>query len=84
MSDVATFLSTCALVIVTPGQDTALTIRDTLLGGRSGDIPLARERSRRVRFSEVQTSTNRRDAARRDALTDLARMGQEIEHLLVG
>ncbi len=28
------FLGVSALVIVTPGQDTALTIRNTLLGGR--------------------------------------------------
>ncbi|MDX6542550.1 MAG: hypothetical protein QOK32_153, partial [Gaiellaceae bacterium] len=28
------FLAISALVIVTPGQDTALTIRNALLGGR--------------------------------------------------
>ncbi len=32
----AAFLGISALVIVTPGQDTVLTIRNTLLGGRAG------------------------------------------------
>jgi threonine/homoserine/homoserine lactone efflux protein len=32
------FLGIAALLIVTPGQDTALTIRNTLLGGRSAGI----------------------------------------------
>ncbi len=32
--DVAAFFAISALVIVTPGQDTALTIRNSLLGGR--------------------------------------------------
>ncbi len=36
MEAVAAFLGISALVIVTPGQDTALTIRNTLLGGRRG------------------------------------------------
>jgi threonine/homoserine/homoserine lactone efflux protein len=35
------FLGVSAVVIVTPGQDTALTIRNTLLGGRSGGIATA-------------------------------------------
>jgi threonine/homoserine/homoserine lactone efflux protein len=30
------FLAVSALVIVTPGPDTALTIRNSLLGGRAG------------------------------------------------
>jgi len=30
------FLAVAILVIVTPGQDTALTIRNTLFGGRPG------------------------------------------------
>jgi threonine/homoserine/homoserine lactone efflux protein len=34
MSELAAFLGVSALVIVTPGQDTALTIKNTLLGGR--------------------------------------------------
>jgi threonine/homoserine/homoserine lactone efflux protein len=34
MGQLAAFLGIAALVIVTPGQDTALTIRNTLLGGR--------------------------------------------------
>jgi threonine/homoserine/homoserine lactone efflux protein len=37
-AQVAAFLSVSALVIVTPGQDTALTIRNTLLGGRRGGV----------------------------------------------
>src|SRR5262249_61112660 len=32
------FLGVAAMVIVTPGQDTALTIRNTLLGGRRSGI----------------------------------------------
>jgi threonine/homoserine/homoserine lactone efflux protein len=37
IANLAAFLAVSALVIVTPGQDTALTIRNTLLGGsRSG------------------------------------------------
>jgi threonine/homoserine/homoserine lactone efflux protein len=38
MTELASFLGIAALVIVTPGQDTALTIRNTLLGGRTGGI----------------------------------------------
>lgn len=37
----ASFLGVAALVIVTPGPDTALTIRNTLLGGRSGGVSTA-------------------------------------------
>jgi threonine/homoserine/homoserine lactone efflux protein len=36
--DVAAFLGISVLVIVTPGQDTALTIRNSLLGGRRGGL----------------------------------------------
>jgi threonine/homoserine/homoserine lactone efflux protein len=39
--DVAAFLGIAVLVIVTPGQDTALTIRNTLLGGRAGGTSTA-------------------------------------------
>ena len=35
------FLAVSAIVIVTPGQDTALTIRNALLGGRAGGIATA-------------------------------------------
>jgi len=35
------FFVVSALVIVTPGQDTALTIRNTLLGGRGGGVATA-------------------------------------------
>ena len=35
------FLGVSLLVIVTPGQDTALTIRNTLLGGRRGGVATA-------------------------------------------
>lgn len=38
VTELATFLGVSALVIVTPGQDTALTIRNTLLGGRRGGV----------------------------------------------
>jgi threonine/homoserine/homoserine lactone efflux protein len=34
VADLAAFLAVAVLVIVTPGQDTALTIRNALLGGR--------------------------------------------------
>jgi threonine/homoserine/homoserine lactone efflux protein len=37
----AAFLGVSALVIVTPGQDTALTIRNTLVGGRRGGLATA-------------------------------------------
>ena len=38
MSSFLAFLSISVLVIVTPGPDTAITIRNTLLGGRVGGI----------------------------------------------
>ena len=38
MTHLAAFLAVSALVIVTPGQDTALTIRNALLGGRRGGV----------------------------------------------
>ena len=38
MGEIAAFLGVSVLVIVTPGQDTALTIRNTLLGGRRGGV----------------------------------------------
>jgi threonine/homoserine/homoserine lactone efflux protein len=38
MSELAAFLAVAALVIVTPGPDTALTIRNTVLGGRRGGV----------------------------------------------
>ena len=37
----AAFLGVAILVIVTPGPDTALTIRNTLLGGRAGGVSTA-------------------------------------------
>jgi threonine/homoserine/homoserine lactone efflux protein len=40
-AQLAAFLGVSAVVIVTPGQDTALTIRNTLLGGRSGGYATA-------------------------------------------
>ncbi len=36
--ELATFLGVSLIVIVTPGQDTALTIRNTLVGGRRGGV----------------------------------------------
>ena len=38
MSQLLAFLGVSALVIVTPGQDTALTIRNTLAGGRRAGV----------------------------------------------
>jgi threonine/homoserine/homoserine lactone efflux protein len=38
VSQLLAFLGVSALVIVTPGQDTALTIRNTLLGGRRAGV----------------------------------------------
>ena len=38
MADLLAFLGIAALVIVTPGQDTALTIRNTLAAGRRGGV----------------------------------------------
>jgi threonine/homoserine/homoserine lactone efflux protein len=38
MGDLVAFLGVAALVIVTPGQDTALTVRNALLGGRRGGV----------------------------------------------
>jgi threonine/homoserine/homoserine lactone efflux protein len=38
MSGIAAFLGVSLLVIVTPGQDTALTIRNTLVGGRRAGV----------------------------------------------
>jgi len=39
--ELVAFLGVSALVIVTPGQDTALTIRSTLLGGRQAGVSTA-------------------------------------------
>ena len=41
MGELAAFLGIAILVIVTPGQDTALTIRNTMLGGRSAGVGTA-------------------------------------------
>ena len=41
MTHAFAFLSVAAVVIVTPGQDTALTIRNTLSGGRGGGVATA-------------------------------------------
>ena len=38
MNQLAAFLAVSAIVIVTPGQDTALTIRNSLLGGRRAGV----------------------------------------------
>jgi threonine/homoserine/homoserine lactone efflux protein len=40
-AQLAAFLGVSAVVIVTPGQDTALTIRNTLLGGRRSGVTTA-------------------------------------------
>ncbi len=41
MSDALAFLGVCALVICTPGPDTALTIRNSIVGGRRGGVRTA-------------------------------------------
>ena len=41
VTDLAAFFGVAALVIVTPGQDTALTIRNSLLGGRLSGLSTA-------------------------------------------
>jgi threonine/homoserine/homoserine lactone efflux protein len=41
VAELAAFLGIAILVIVTPGQDTALTIRNTLLGGPRGGVATA-------------------------------------------
>jgi threonine/homoserine/homoserine lactone efflux protein len=41
MTDLAAFLTVSIVVIVTPGQDTALTIKNTLLGGRRAGVRTA-------------------------------------------
>jgi threonine/homoserine/homoserine lactone efflux protein len=41
ITHLAAFLGVSALVIVTPGQDTALTIRNTLVAGRRGGVATA-------------------------------------------
>jgi threonine/homoserine/homoserine lactone efflux protein len=41
VTHLAAFLAVAVVVIVTPGQDTALTIRNTLLGGRRGGVATA-------------------------------------------
>ena len=41
MTHLLAFVGVSLLVIVTPGQDTALTIRNTLLGGRRGGVRTA-------------------------------------------
>ena len=38
MTEVLAFLGVCALVICTPGPDTALTIRNSITGGRRGGL----------------------------------------------
>jgi threonine/homoserine/homoserine lactone efflux protein len=38
VAELASFLGVSALVIMTPGQDTALTIRNTLVGGRRAGV----------------------------------------------
>src|SRR5918911_4798279 len=41
MGEVLAFLGVAVLVIVTPGPDTAVTIRSTLLGGRTAGVMTA-------------------------------------------
>jgi threonine/homoserine/homoserine lactone efflux protein len=41
MTELLAFVGVAAVVIVTPGQDTALTIRNTVLGGRGAGVRTA-------------------------------------------
>src|SRR5438105_14136136 len=41
VSDLAGFVALAIVVIVTPGPDTALTIRNTLIGGRTSGVATA-------------------------------------------
>ena len=41
MSELVAFLGVAVLVIVTPGPDTAMTVRGTLLGGRRAGVMTA-------------------------------------------
>jgi threonine/homoserine/homoserine lactone efflux protein len=41
MAEVLAFLGVAVVVIVTPGQDTALTVRNTLAGGRRAGVRTA-------------------------------------------
>src|SRR5918996_1186413 len=41
MAELLTFLGVAVVVIVTPGQDTALTVRNTLAGGRRAGVRTA-------------------------------------------
>src|SRR5918996_2387386 len=41
MAELLTFLGVAVVVIVTPGQDTALTVRNTLGGGRAAGVRTA-------------------------------------------
>jgi threonine/homoserine/homoserine lactone efflux protein len=41
MNEALAFLGVCALVICTPGPDTALTIRNSIVGGRRGGVHTA-------------------------------------------
>ena len=41
IADLPAFVAVAAIVIATPGQDTALTIRNTLAGGRHGGLATA-------------------------------------------
>ena len=58
------FLGVAVLVIVTPGPDTALTIRNTLLGGRSGGIATASGWSRAGGLGAGHEPRRRRAPAR--------------------
>jgi threonine/homoserine/homoserine lactone efflux protein len=41
MAEALAFLGICALVICTPGPDTALTVRNSIIGGRRAGVPTA-------------------------------------------
>ena len=63
-AELLAFLVVAALVIVTPGQDTALTIRNTLLGGRTAGVATALGVSSGQAVWTLAASSSRRSSQR--------------------
>ena len=63
--ELAAFLAIAIVVIVTPGQDTALTIRNTLLGGRAAGVATAAGIVVRHRVLDARGERRPRGVARR-------------------